>query len=251
MFSTTTPSFATSYTTITGDPAVGPLVDFDHDQINQMSVYDVVCGLFVDEEAMDDMPYAMGQWHPDGAHFWGTSSATEGLNIVVTDWCDDHVYDIGVYTDAQLNEDMGDPLSYISLPITAVGAYLHSLLFQSGAERMRPAPTPLPAPQVDAARLAAEYIAAVRLNGPEAIANVAGLGQEYGSAYTAVQPNMMLDHIIDVAYEVDELCDNPIDIDHPATDAEQEERFERAKLAAHLAIQTFRLDLTGVAERLL
>ena len=154
--------------------------------LNNRPLYDIACEQ-IDEDRLDASRWQMSEWHPDGAHLWNGT----GLNIVATSFTTDHMADIGVYTDAQM-EEMQPWISLIQRPLAEIGTALHALMDLYGAETdlmhdaelpghplesadpramVRPA-LPLPAPWPSAIEIAAAYIAEVRANGPEFMANV-------------------------------------------------------------------------------
>ena len=140
-------------------------------------LYDIACEQ-IDEDRLDASRWQMSEWHPDGAHLWNDT----GLNIVVTAFTTDHMADIGVYTDGEMN----DPVLFKQCRLYDIGGTLHGLMdfYDIG--------DPLPAPWPSAVELAATYIAEVRANGPESMANVANahddgmaceIGYEVGEAW--------------------------------------------------------------------
>ncbi|HUW03044.1 MAG TPA: hypothetical protein VMW08_11870 [Acidimicrobiales bacterium] len=198
--------------------------------LNDLPVYDVLCAQ-LDEQRLIDSPWFMGEWHPDGAHFWHASLP---LNIVVTDWTEDDVYDVNIYTDAQM-QDMGDALAYHHVPITEAGILLAGLLWGGEAERLHgsnPLPAPMPAEQMLAA-----YMAMVRGNGIWAVRNVAGVGDipfAKGHPISAQQHRQNLGaHIYEIECEIVDLTGV----------ADEEDTFDLLRTVARMAVDTCRIDL--------
>ena len=159
----------------------------------QVSTYEFVCAS-ISEWTLQESPWNMGEWHPDGAHFWDN----DGLNIVVTQWCSDTHMEIGVYTDAEM--DQMDPVTFMrSVENDDVGIFVTGLI-AGGARSM----LPMKPPVASVTELAARYILQVRQNGPEFMANVANVGRNRGSDYAV---RTMQYHQADIAAEIDEAWD--------------------------------------------
>ena len=140
----------------------------------QMTTYEFVCAS-ISEHALSESPWNMSDWHPDGAHFWDN----DGLNIVVTQWCSDTHMEIGVYTDAEM--DQMDPVTFMrSVETDDVGIFVTGLI-AGGARSMLPMKPPVPS---------------------MFMANVANVGRNRGSDY-AVSTKMQY-HQADIAAEIDE-----------------------------------------------
>lgn len=161
--------------------------------LNDMDPYDVIARS-IDEDVWESQPWNMGQWHPCGAHFWHCQLP---LNIVVTDWTDDNVYDINIYTDTQMYE-MNDALSYNHMPIESAGTFVVGLTVGGMAERLYRASAKIDHPPHRVEQAIASYMEIVRRD-PDTINNVAGSGYgHYG------QVTDWSDHRYEIAMEIDQ-----------------------------------------------
>jgi hypothetical protein len=178
-------------------------------ELNDKDPYDVVAQS-IDERLWESQPWNMGTWHPDGAHFWHCQLP---LNIVVTDWTDDGVYDVNVYTDAQMDQ-MDTALQYNHVPIESAGALVLGLTVGGEAERLYRTQRPMTEKPWPPERALAEYLEIVR-TGISTVHNVAGAA---GGDYGAVTDWDL--HRAEIASEIDECSPTDIDRDLALTLAE-------------------------------
>ncbi len=216
--------------------------------LNNRPLYDIACEQ-IDEDRLDASRWQMSEWHPDGAHLWNGT----GLNIVATSFTTDHMADIGVYTDAQM-EEMQPWISLIQRPLAEIGTALHALMDLYGAETdlmhdaelpghplesadpramVRPA-LPLPAPWPSAIEIAAAYIAEVRANGPEFMANV-------GNAYDDGTDWEIRSEISEMWNRLDYIA-----VDTGADDDNLDRKLDICDKAADLAIGVFQDELYDI-----
>jgi hypothetical protein len=177
-------------------------------ELNDMDPYDVIARS-IDERLWESQPWNMGTWHPDGAHFWHCQLP---LNIVVTDWSEDNVYDINVYTDDQMDH-MNTALQYNHVPIESAGALVLGLTVGGEAERLYRAQRKMTEKPWPPERALSQYMWIVR-DSVSTVHNVAGSGGDY------VPVTDWDHHRAEIASEIDECSPTDIDRDLALTLAE-------------------------------